>query len=223
MNEGPDTGQPLDTHHSAKTAPTGPDGNALLPAAAALADNLANPTTTQIGANLLVWDSGASIWRRALNNLGDAANGAGILSVANMLNNGTGGGAQWDRHYNNIQGTLLASAARTTTTISPTQTNFNAKGVILFLNVTAASGTGGLQLSLAASAPSGATADLTMGKATAVTATGRYALVAYPGATTASNDIKLALADPVPRSWYSYVQHNDSSSYTYALDYALIN
>lgn len=35
-----------------------------LPAAAALSDALANPTTPQIGADCMLWDPGASVWKR---------------------------------------------------------------------------------------------------------------------------------------------------------------
>lgn len=35
-----------------------------LPASVVLADNLANPTTTQIGSNMLGWDGSGNIWRR---------------------------------------------------------------------------------------------------------------------------------------------------------------
>src|SRR5579871_3766078 len=72
--------------------------------------------------------------------------------------------------------TLLASAARTATTNSAPQTNQNARGVLVYLNVTAASGTGGLRLAVQAQDPvSGNYININL-LPTAVTATG---LTAY--------------------------------------------
>lgn len=52
------------------TAPVGSGGAALFPDAAALADNMSNPTTTRIGSHMLVWD-GAQ-WDRLLSDVGSA-------------------------------------------------------------------------------------------------------------------------------------------------------
>jgi hypothetical protein len=49
-------------------------------------------------------------------------------------------GATYDQKVNNAPITLLASAARTAETISPDQTNYNARGVMLVFDVTAVPG-----------------------------------------------------------------------------------
>jgi hypothetical protein len=74
--------------------------------------------------------------------------GAGLKALVSIPYNQKFNGINWDRERNNTQGTLLASAARTATATSPNQTNYNAKGVQLTIDVTAVSGTGGLILVL---------------------------------------------------------------------------
>ena len=53
-----------------------------------------------------------------------------------LYNNNT-----WDRFRNNAEITLLESATRNSDTASPYQTNYNARGVVIYLNVTAVPGT----------------------------------------------------------------------------------
>jgi len=117
--------------------------------------------------------------------------------------------------------TLLASAARTATTNSAPQTNQNARGVLVYLNVTAASGTGGLRLAVQAQDPvSGNYININL-LPTAVTATGLTAYLIYPGSSQAGN-LTQATAALLPRSWRVQVTANDSSSYTYSVGASLI-
>jgi hypothetical protein len=145
----------------------------------------------------------------------------------NMLN--TGGfpfnynGASWDRVRNNNQGTLLASAARTASINSPTQTNHNAKGIIVFLNVTAVSGTGGLVVRITGQDPANPSVFYTLNTVpAAVTATGGKAYVLYPGVTTVGGDVTQVNSAVLPRTFQVSVIHVDSSSYTYSVGYQLI-
>lgn len=163
----------------------GPSGEALLPAAAALADATANPTTTLVGA-------------------------------ANEVYNGT----TWDRQRGNTEGTLLPSAARTSTTTSAVQTNYNARGILVALNVTAASGTGGLQVRIQMIDPVSAnTVSLNL-LHTAIVATGTSLYALYPGAT--GGNFAQATSELLPRTFVVAVAHGDGSSYTYSLGYSLI-
>ena len=66
----------------------GPDGNPLLPAAVALAEGLANPTVSEIGACELIWNG--ATWDRGRSPGGDAQAVAGIRAVAPMGFNGSG-------------------------------------------------------------------------------------------------------------------------------------
>lgn len=88
-----------------KVTLVGAGGAAVFPAAAALADNTANPTTTSVGAFLHGWDATGSVWDRVrvsdgtngnlavairsgtsianVSGLGDGEGGVTILSVGN--------------------------------------------------------------------------------------------------------------------------------------------
>ena len=124
---------------------------------------------------------------------------------------------------------VLASAARTASTASGTLTNRNSRGVLVFLKVTAASGTGGLRLFVTAlDVDNGETYKLNATPSTAITATGRYGLMVYPGcgsapasnATSAFVQATSGLA--LPRRFNVTVEHLDSSSYTYSASICLL-
>ena len=163
------------------------------PAAAALADAAAVPTTSKIG------------------------------SVPMLYN-----GATVDLSRGNTEGTLLASAARTASTGSGTQTNHNARGVIVSLNVTAA-GTSTLQMQLRFVDPiAGATGNGIAASAT-ISTTGTYTAYCYPGAAgigsaigTIGTMIKLLLGVPLGRSWSCSVISGDGSSWTYSLAFSYV-
>ena len=128
-------------------------------------------------------------------------------------------GTTWDRWRNNLGITsLLASAARTATTDSAIQTNYNFRGILLLLNVSAA-GTGFLNLTVVVN--DGGGAPFQISTSANITGTGKYGLVLGLGAnlTNAGAHLNAATGAPVPRSWYGRILHSDSSSWTYLLDY----
>lgn len=131
-------------------------------------------------------------------------------------------GATWDRQRGNTEGTLLASAARTATTVSPIQTNHNARGVIVWLNVTLASGTGGLQVRVQGQCPVSAAVAGMNAAPTAIIATGLVGYAFYPGSVATGAGIVQVSSVPLPRTWQVSVTHADGSSYTYSLGYSLI-
>jgi len=134
----------------------------------------------------------------------------------------------WDMWRNNTEVTVLASATRTTSGASSDQTNFNARGVIVVVDITAVSGTfatgEGLKLWIAAK-------DGTSGKRFAIspvigpyTASGLYHILIYPGTTdtaariTAENDI------PLPRTWnvtYDITGTNPSFTFSVGASYII--
>ena len=128
----------------------------------------------------------------------------------------------WERVRSITFVSLLASAARTATTASADQVNYSARGVMVCLNVTAASGTGGLQVRLIYD-------DLISGGGafvgtppTAIVATGFYSYIFYPGAGLAAiagnQQVNGVLSAPLPRNWKASIQHGDASSYTYSVE-----
>lgn len=133
---------------------------------------------------------------------------------------GISDGANIQARLGNTQGTLLASAARTASTFTATQVNYNARGVLISLNVTAASGTGGLQVVVCGIDPVTGMTINTNSVPTAVTATGEYSYLIYPG--TSGGRITQVTSLVLPRTWNAMVAANDSSSYTYSLGYSLI-
>lgn len=131
-------------------------------------------------------------------------------------------GTNWDRIRNNLEGNLLASATRTASTNSANQTNYNARGVVLYLNITAASGTGGLQVFITGlDSTSGNNISMNSAPAT-FTTTGIKLIMLYPGLATVNNNAQYIINAILPRVWYARVYHGDSSNYTYSLGYSLI-
>ncbi|SRR5579884_647578 len=162
--------------------------------------------------------SGNALWSVATPADGQALAAAPTLTVQQLLYNG----ATLDLQRGNQQGTLLASATRTANTASADQTNYNARGVLLFLNVTAASGTGGVRALVQAKDPiSGSTQFLASATPAFKTATGLYVYSVYPGAPVGAF-LEQATQAALPRTWSVLVQHGDASSYTYSLGFALI-
>jgi hypothetical protein len=119
------------------------------------------------------------------------------------------------RHYDAI---LLPSAARTAAPTVPNWRNRRHVGIQLSLNVTAASGTGGLTVHIQATDrdTGGAAADLLV-DGTAITAIGTYLFRLSPLEAAASAGERLAVARELPVDWLVAVAHGDGSSYTYSL------
>lgn len=128
----------------------------------------------------------------------------------------------WDRQRGNTQGALLASAARTGTVSSPNQTNYNARGVVVFLRVTVASGTGGLQVVLRGFDPVEGSGYQLNALPTAIIITGWHSFILYPGATVSGADVRQTTASVLPRVWGLQVVHGDATSYTYSIGHSLI-
>jgi hypothetical protein len=132
-------------------------------------------------------------------------------------------GLTLDLQRGNTEGTLLASAARTADTASADQTNHNARGALIFFNVTVAGGGSGFRLVIQAKDPlSGSYKSLNQYPSAAITTvTGLYVLLLYPGvATTGLLDVISNQA--LPRTWRVLADHTDATSHTYSASYALI-
>ena len=120
---------------------------------------------------------------------------------------------------------LVTSAARTSTNQSAGVSNTTgAIGVIVYMRITAASGTGGVRFEMQAQDPIGGSVwDNWPGGISNTTATGNYVLVVYPAAlTVGSTMVKSAQAMVLPNTWRLNVIHGDASSYTYAISYQLL-
>lgn len=135
----------------------------------------------------------------------------------------------WDRWRNNTQGTLLASAARVITTASPDQTNYNARGVQVFCNVTGNPGgaeTLTVQLQVKDSVGAGYYTVATSGAISVFGAgaasTGLEVIDLFPGAAeTAALAGWTTQGLQLPRTWRVNVAHSASGSWTYSVSASL--
>ena len=166
---------------------------------------------------------GSQVMQLSGSNPGDAK-AVGVGDVNAILAGFNGG--TYDRWRNNEEAVLLASAARIATTLSPTQTNYNARGLFIGLEVTAASGTGGLIVHIQG-LPTGFADIIRLNNDHAlITTTGRYGFVLYPGIPSASTVVAATVSQyaqgVLPRRWRVRVNHADGSSYTYLVIASLI-
>jgi hypothetical protein len=180
------------------------------------------------GSNLLgsvgtqVWNGVEWLVRETSSAMGDADAGNYSAGTSPRLWNGS----SYDRQYNNTQGTLLASATRTSNAISPTMTNFNARGLQLQLNVTGVPSTpssgSGLAVQVWGYDVGGNSYALNV-QPSNVTAVGEYVYTIYPGASGTTAQIELSSSQPLPRQWAGTVGVTTSDAYTYSLMYSLID
>lgn len=137
-------------------------------------------------------------------------------------------GAVWVRERCNHEGTLLASAARTVDTDGANLTNRNHRGIMVILNITAASGTGGLVPKVRiVDVISGLTCQVNA-NFTAIVATGRFGFEVYPGSSNtvgASGSGWVAQRTAACLAGLTIqvgITVGDASSYTYSLSYCLL-
>lgn len=96
------------------------------------------------------------------------------------------------------------------------------RGVLLIIDVSVASGTGGLQTVLVLEDPVSGN-HIAPALPVAVTAVGRWGYLYYPGATNGTNGTIISNNIPLAtRRWLGQVTHGDASSYTYTLSYTLL-
>lgn len=150
--------------------------------------------------------------------LGDGGDGTRVEGAVPFLYNG----ATYDRERGVERVVTLASAARTVTTAGTTQTNYNHRGIFVTLDITVASGTGGLSLVLYG--VDGSQTSQLWSPGSPKTTVGRWSFMFYPGLATAPNGTGIvAVANGVlGRRFLLQVVVGDASSYTYELVYSLI-
>ena len=130
-------------------------------------------------------------------------------------------GSTYDRQRNNILSTVLASAARTATTVSADQTNYNHKGIFVVFDVTAVPGGDTVQLKLQAyDGASGKYIDLLTG--TAESAVGTYLYGLYPGIGDKNAIFDNYEEIMLPRTWRVQIVHSAATSFTYSVGVAYV-
>lgn len=130
---------------------------------------------------------------------------------------------QFDRQHavENVEGLALPLMARTATSYSADLPNFNARGVLVTVNVTAVGATGGLALRIWGKDPLGGASGRLNAAPANITAIGTYQYVLYPGASGGA--VAQATPLPLPRTWYLEVTHADATSYTYSVGYSTLH
>jgi len=150
----------------------------------------------------------------------------GLSNITNQLITGAMkygfNGISWDRWRNNTEVTVLASATRTASGNSADQTNYKAKGVILFIDITAVSGTfatgEGLKIIVIGKDPISGEG-VWLAATVAFTSTGTRILLVYPGATDVQGIGAVYVNDiPLPRVWYvRYSITGTNPSFTFSV------
>lgn len=122
-------------------------------------------------------------------------------------------GASLDRERGNTEVTVLASAARTATVDSADQTNHNARGAHVIIDVTAITATPSITPKIQVKDPASAKYyDVLVG--VAITAVGTTVIKVYPGIAASAN---AAASDILGRTWRVRVEHADADSITYSV------
>lgn len=111
--------------------------------------------------------------------------------------------------------TLAASAARTAAFQSADQVNYRHRGLLLFMNITAASGTGGLKPSLLLKDQLSGVYFLLWQNGTFQTGTGFFTWAFYPGASGGA--ISVGSVGFLNSIWAVAVAVGDATSYTYSI------
>lgn len=170
-------------------------------------------TTGVLATQNVLWSGTAYNRQSAASNIGDGHGGAAASPFVNYLWNGS----NFDRARNNTYLQTLASGARTGTTSSSLLTNFNFRGITVNLNITVASGTGGLQIAIQGYDQSSASYKNLHTLATAVTTTGLNVIQLYPGIDNTNSAINQTISQALPQQYRVQIVHGDSSSYTYSV------
>ena len=164
------------------------------------------------------------------NPISSGAGSDGLVNSANVMrvqNNGMRfNETTWDRERGNTAATGLASAARTASTPTADQTNYNGRGAQIILDVTATPNDAQtLQITIEGKDPvSGKYIQLAAFTALIGTTLGAsptaetYVYTVYPGSAetiaTAKHELQ---ALPLPRTWRVNVLHSAAGSWTYSV------
>lgn len=123
-------------------------------------------------------------------------------------------GTTWDRYRNNAVVTVDSSSARTATGTGTTAVNYNARGMIAHINVTAVSGTSPtLVMKLQFSSDGTNWTDMPGAATVSINANGYYYLAVYPGMSIVANQ---SISWPVPRNWrFAWTIGGTTPSFTF--------
>ena len=189
--------------------------------------------STAVGNPNLVDNSGTLDRDGAVGTTGVPAHG--LINAAVSLHNQAGAarpvnvfpwmwnGTTWDLPQNNIEVTLLASAARTANTDSTDQVNYNAKGVMIILDITVDAVSVGLTPSILMKDPVSGKDVTIWTAALAATGVGTDIYLIYPGVLAADFNGSEAVSIALPRTWVLRITTADADEATYSVGASYIN
>jgi len=131
-------------------------------------------------------------------------------------------GSNWEDWRNNNDVEIQASTTQTANGNTTDQTNRNHKGIVLFIDITAVSGTfaagEGLSLSLEAKDPVSSKYAKLLTIASALQATSFFAAIIYPNNLATGEDVDAVLNAPLPRTWrISWTITGTTPSFTFSI------
>jgi hypothetical protein len=147
------------------------------------------------------------------------SDGAGNV-LRNISRQFVSNGSTWDRVRNVNAVSILASSARTTTQTGSDQTNYNFRGLILYVNVTSA-GTGSITPSVDIKDSVSAAYKTIWTAAAAITTTGLFTYVIGPDAAAAAGYTEAVLRY-IGRTFRVNVTANNANSVTYSVSMDLL-
>lgn len=145
-----------------------------------------------------------------------------VTSMSGVMSTLDFNGSSYDRHRGVVNGSVFGSSARTTAQASSDITNYNHSAVQVILDITVASGTGGLTLRVDAKDPVSGKYVAVLTDGAAITATGTYLFEVGLGVAVAGSGARAASGRLLPRLFRVGVAVGDASSYTYSIGYTLI-
>lgn len=144
-------------------------------------------------------------------------NTLGVTTFPQSFNEST-----WDRYRANTDITVLATAARTASTNSADLTNYNARGVLITLDVTTdPAGGETLQLLVQYKDAESSAYEIILDDAANATP-GRRTVIVYPGTAGSANDVTSTTGYPLPRIWRVRIVHSASGTWNYSVGASLI-
>lgn len=130
--------------------------------------------------------------------------------------------ATWDRERGNYEMTAFASAMRTTS-LWADMVNYNARGAYIFVRITGVEGGQTMQVYAEVDDDASSQAVTFWRATTALTTTGHWAYLIYPGAGAAAQEILETVSYPIPRNWdLGYILTN-SENITFSIGVHYIN
>lgn len=132
-------------------------------------------------------------------------------------------GSGWDRRPGTVEAALLASASRNATTSSATQTNYGARGVIIWLDLSVFNGGTGLALQIWAVDPvSGRAGCLAAWGPRSATAQVHWLELSPGGGGGAGDVYGVRVQGALPRHWFVTVSHTSATAHTYGVSCSLL-